>query len=36
MSTSTRQMSATEALDFHHFSVHNAVQAQRACPLFTG
>jgi hypothetical protein len=25
-------MSATEALDFHHFSVHNAVQAQLACP----
>jgi hypothetical protein len=32
MSTSTTQMSATEALDFHHFSVHNAVQAQLACP----
>ena len=32
MSTSTKQMSATEALDFHHFSVHNAVQAQLACP----
>ena len=29
---STQQMSATEALDFHHFSVHNAVQAQLACP----
>ena len=32
MSTSTKQMSATEALDFQHFSVHNAVQAQLACP----
>lgn len=32
MSISTKQMSATEALDFHHFSVHNAVQAQLACP----
>lgn len=32
MSTSTKQMSATEALDFPHFSVHNAVQAQLACP----
>jgi hypothetical protein len=32
MSTSTRQMSATEALDFHHFSAHNALQAQLACP----
>ena len=32
MSTSTRQMSAKEARDFHHFSVHNAVQAQLACP----
>ena len=32
MSTSTKQMSATEALDFHHFSAHNAVQAQLACP----
>jgi len=31
MSTSTTQMSATQALDFHHFSAHNAVQAQRAC-----
>ena len=29
---STQQMSATEALDFRHFSVHNAVQAQLACP----
>ena len=29
---STTQMSATEALDFHHLSVHNAVQAQLACP----
>ena len=29
---STQQMSASEALDFHHFSVHNAVQAQLACP----
>jgi hypothetical protein len=25
-------MSASEALDFQHFSVHNAVQAQLACP----
>ena len=32
MSSSSKQMSATEALDFHHFSVHNAVQAQLACP----
>ncbi len=32
MSTATKRMSATEALDFHHFSVHNAVQAQLACP----
>lgn len=32
MSTSTKQMSATEALDFHHFSVNNAMQAQLACP----
>ncbi|HYV01441.1 MAG TPA: ArdC-like ssDNA-binding domain-containing protein [Actinomycetota bacterium] len=32
MSSSTQQMSATEALDFRHFSVHNAVQAQLACP----
>jgi len=32
MSISTKQMSATEALDFHHFSVNNAVQAQLACP----
>jgi hypothetical protein len=29
---STTQMSATEALDFQHLSVHNAVQAQLACP----
>ena len=29
---STQQMSASEALDFHHFSVHNALQAQLACP----
>ena len=29
---SIQQMSATEALDFRHFSVHNAVQAQLACP----
>jgi len=29
---SIQQMSATEALDFHHFSVHNAMQAQLACP----
>ena len=27
---STQQMSASEALDFHHFSVHNALQAQLA------
>ncbi len=32
MSISTNQMSATEALEFRHFSVHNAVQAQLACP----
>jgi hypothetical protein len=32
MSTSTTQMSATQALDFHHFSAYNAVQAQLACP----
>ncbi len=32
MSISTNHMSAAEALDFHHFSVHNAVQAQLACP----
>jgi hypothetical protein len=32
VSTSTNQMSATEALDFRHFSVRNAVQAQLACP----
>ena len=32
MSSSTQQMSATEALDFHYFSVHNAAQAQLACP----
>ena len=29
---STQQMSASEALDFRHFSVRNAVQAQLACP----
>jgi antirestriction protein ArdC len=29
---STQQMSVAEALDFHHFSVHNALQAQLACP----
>lgn len=32
MSSSTQQMSATEALEFRHFSVHNAAQAQLACP----
>jgi ribosomal protein L36 len=29
---STQEMSATEALDVRYFSVHNAVQAQLACP----
>ena len=32
MSTDTPQMSAASALEFDHFSVHNAVQAQLACP----
>lgn len=32
MSTDTHQMSAASALSFQHFSVHNAVQAQLACP----
>jgi hypothetical protein len=32
MSTTAQQMTADEARDFGHFSVHNAVQAQMACP----
>jgi len=32
LNVSTQQMSVSEALDFHHFSVHNALQAQLACP----
>jgi N-terminal domain of anti-restriction factor ArdC len=32
MSTDTHQMSAASALSFGHFSVHNAAQAQLACP----
>ena len=32
MSTDTQEMSAASALSFEHFSVHNAVQAQLACP----
>jgi len=32
MSTSAHRLSATEALAFGHFSIHNAVQAQMACP----
>lgn len=36
MSSDTHQLSAASALKFDHFSVHNAVQAQLACPLFTG
>jgi hypothetical protein len=32
MATETREMSAEEARSFRHFSVHNAVQAQLACP----
>jgi N-terminal domain of anti-restriction factor ArdC len=32
MSTTAQQMTADEARDFTHFSVHNAVQAQMACP----
>jgi len=32
MATSTQQMTADQARDFGHFSVHNAVQAQMACP----
>jgi antirestriction protein ArdC len=29
---SAQQMSSEEARSFNHFSVHNAVQAQMACP----
>ena len=32
MSATAQQMTADEARDFGHFSVHNAVQAQLACP----
>ena len=32
MATEMQQMSAEEARTFPHFSVHNAVQAQLACP----
>ena len=32
MSSTAQQMTADEARDFGHFSVHNAVQAQMACP----
>lgn len=32
MTTETPQMSAQEARSFDRFSVHNAVQAQQACP----
>ena len=32
MSSTAQQMTAGEARDFGHFSVHNAVQAQMACP----
>lgn len=28
----TKEMTAEEAREFRHFSVHNAVQAQMACP----
>ncbi len=33
---STQQMSVASALSFEHFSVHNAVQAQLACPSLPG
>jgi hypothetical protein len=32
MSIETPEMSAEAAREFDHFSVHNAVQAQQACP----
>jgi hypothetical protein len=32
MSTKTPELSADEARSFQHFSVHNAAQAQQACP----
>jgi hypothetical protein len=35
MATRTEQMSAEDARSFQHFSVHNAVQAQMACPEAT-
>lgn len=35
MATRLEQMSAEDARSFQHFSVHNAVQAQMACPEAT-
>ena len=35
MATRAEQMSAEDARSFQHFSVHNAVQAQMACPEAT-
>ncbi len=32
MSVETSEISAEEARTFQHFSVHNALQAQQACP----
>ncbi len=32
MSVETSEISAEEARTFQHFSLHNAAQAQRACP----
>jgi hypothetical protein len=32
MSTDTSALNAEDARDFTHFSIHNAVQAQLACP----
>jgi hypothetical protein len=32
MATNAQQMNAEEARQFPHFSVHNAVMAQMACP----
>ena len=32
MATNAQQMNAEDARNFAHFSVHNAVQAQMACP----
>ena len=32
MSIEMTEITAEEALEFRHFSVHNAVQAQLACP----